>query len=438
MSFHSLGIDEIYKYLNTDNSGLATAESKARLQKYGKNKLNEQKKKSNFGKFVDQFKDLMIIVLLIAAVFSFVISFINKEPFTDSIIIIAIVIVNAILGFVQELKADKAIDSLKKMQVTKVRVRRDNKIFIIDSQDLVVGDILVLEAGDTVPADSRIIKAVSLKVNESALTGESEPVEKCSDTLDEHISFSERVNMIYQGTSVVYGKCEAVVCLTADNTEFGQIANSLSTEEEITPLQKKINGISKVISVIIAFIILIMFIVGIIKDMKFVEVLMLAISLAVAAIPEGLPAVITIALSLGTTSMAKKNTIVRKISSVETLGSVDVICSDKTGTITQNRMTVREVIFNNRHFDVDKEPIENSELIINMMVLCNNTEVDQENGGELIGDPTIRFVKNAEPISPNSKNLIKDYIKNKNDPLIIMVDDVDDKIGKIPFDIFPI
>ncbi len=382
MSFHSLDIDEIYKSLNTNNSGLSIAEVHSRLQKNGKNKLKEQKKKSNFGKFIDQFKDLMIIVLLIAALFSFVISFVNKEPFTDSIIIIAIVIVNAILGFVQELKADKAIDSLKKMQVSKVRVRRDNKIFVIDSEDLVVGDILILEAGDTVPADSRIIKAVSLKVNESALTGESEPIEKRSDTLDEHISFSERVNMIYQGTSVVYGKCEAIVCLTADNTEFGQIANSLSNEEEITSLQKKINGISKVISVIIAFIILIMFIIGIIKDMKFVEVLMLAISLAVAAIPEGLPAVITIVLSLGMGDLAKKKAIVRRMASVETLGSTEIICSDKTGTITQNKMTVVEFLYDNKKLDAS---CLNNTLLAKMMILNNDAT---KSANKYIGDPT--------------------------------------------------
>ena len=412
MSFHSLDIDEIYKSLNTNNSGLSIAEVHSRLQKNGKNKLKEQKKKSNFGKFIDQFKDLMIIVLLIAALFSFVISFVNKEPFTDSIIIIAIVIVNAILGFVQELKADKAIDSLKKMQVSKVRVRRDNKIFIVDSEDLVVGDILILEAGDTVPADSRIIKAVSLKVNESALTGESEPIEKRSDTLDEHISFSERVNMIYQGTSVVYGKCEAIVCLTADNTEFGQIANSLSNEEEITPLQKKINGISKVISVIIAFIILIMFIIGIIKDMKFVEVLMLAISLAVAAIPEGLPAVITIVLSLGMGDLAKKKAIVRRMASVETLGSTEIICSDKTGTITQNKMTVVEFLYDNKILDAS---CLNNTLLAKMMILNNDAT---KSGNKYIGDPTEIALLECLEKTIDIENLIS---KNK-------------RIDELPFD----
>ncbi len=412
MSFHSLDIDEIFKSLNTNNSGLSIDEVHKRLQKYGKNKLNEQKKKSNFGKFVDQFKDLMIIVLLIAALVSFVISFVNKEPFTDSIIIIVIVIVNAILGFIQELKANKAIDSLKKMQVSKVRVKRDNKIFIVDSENLVVGDILVLEAGDTVPADSRIIKAASLKVNESALTGESEPVKKCSDTLNEYISLSERVNMIYQGTSIVYGKCEAVVCLTANNTEFGKIANSLSTEEEITPLQKKINGISKVISVIIAFIILIMFIVGIIKDMKFVEVLMLAISLAVAAIPEGLPAVITIVLSLGMGELAKKKAIVRRMASVETLGSTEIICSDKTGTITQNKMTVVEIFYDNKMLNAN---CLNNTLLSRIMIL-NNDAI--KNGNKYIGDPTeIALLECFE------KTIDMEDVKSKNE-----------RIDELPFD----
>ena len=412
MSFHSLDIDEIFKSLNTNNSGLSIDEVHKRLQKYGKNKLNEQKKKTCFGRFIDQFKDLMIIVLLIAALFSFVISFVNKEPFTDSIIIIVIVIVNAILGFVQELKANKAIDSLKRMQVSKVRVKRDNKIFIVDSEDLVVGDILVLEAGDTVPADSRIIKAASLKVNESALTGESEPVKKCSDTLNEYISLSERVNMIYQGTSIVYGKCEAVVCLTANNTEFGKIANSLSTEEEITPLQKKINGISKVISVIIAFIILIMFIVGIIKDMKFVEVLMLAISLAVAAIPEGLPAVITIVLSLGMGELAKKKAIVRRMASVETLGSTEIICSDKTGTITQNKMTVVEIFYDNKMLNAN---CLNNTLLSRIMIL-NNDAI--KNGNKYIGDPTeIALLECFE------KTIDMEDVKSKNE-----------RIDELPFD----
>ena len=383
MNFHSLDIEKIYKKLDTNDSGLGIAESQIRLQKYGKNKINEQKSKSTLGKFIDQFKDLMIIVLIIAAFFSFIISFINKELFTDSIIIIAIVLVNSILGFVQELKADKAIDSLKKMQVSKVRVRRDNKIFIINSEDIVVGDILILEAGDTVPADSRVIKAVSLKANESALTGESEPIIKSSDTLSDNVSFSERVNMIYQGTSIVYGKCEAVVCLTGNNTEFGKIADSLNSEEEVTPLQKKINGISKVLSFIIAIIILIMFIIGIIKDMKFIEVIMLAISLAVAAIPEGLPAVITIVLSLGVGELAKKKAIVRKLASVETLGSTEIICSDKTGTITQNKMTVVEIFYDNKILDVGD--FDKNSILAKMMILNNDASKCDDN---YLGDPT--------------------------------------------------
>lgn len=413
MNFHNLEIEEIYKKLDTSDLGLGIAESQVRLQKYGKNKLKEQKKKSNFGKFIDQFKDLMIIVLIIAALFSSILSFINKEPFTDSIIIIAIVIVNSILGFVQELKADKAIDSLRKMQVSKVRVRRDNKTFIINSEDIVVGDILILEAGDTVPADSRVIKAVSLKVNESALTGESEPVIKNSDSLSGNVSFSERTNMIYQGTSVVYGKCEAIACLTGNNTEFGKIANSLNDEEEVTPLQKKINGISKVLSFIIAIIVLIMFIIGIIKEMKFLEVLMLAISLAVAAIPEGLPAVITIVLSLGVGELAKKKAIVRKLASVETLGSTEIICSDKTGTITQNKMTVVELFYNNKI--ITASDLDKNNLLVKMMVLNNDaTKFDDK----YIGDPTeIALLECLEKI------IDIESIKSKNN-----------RVDELPFD----
>ena len=228
------------------------------------------------------------------------------------------------------------------MQVSNIKVKRDDKIKIINSEDIVKGDILVLEAGDKVPADARIIWEASLKVDESSLTGESIPVSKNAIKLEDNVSLSQRTNMIYSGTNIVYGKCQAVVCETGMNTEFGIIAKSLNEEiKEITPLQRKIDEISKFLSFIILIIIFIMFIIGIIKGMDILEIVLLSISLAVAAIPEGLPAVITITLSLGMNTMAKKRAIVRKMSSVETLGSTEVICSDKTGTITQNKMKIR-------------------------------------------------------------------------------------------------
>ena len=381
MNYYDIDIDKVFKELDSTKNGLNNTQVSERIEKYGMNRLEERKKESNVKKFLNEFKNTMIVVLMIAAIFSFVSAIINNESFIDSIIIIAIVILNAVLGFIQELKADKAIDSLKKMQTTKVKVRRSGKFQLIDNEYLVKGDILVLEAGDTVPADARIIYASSLKVDESSLTGESLPVDKDILKLPFETELSERNNMIYSGTNIVYGKCEAIVCETGMKTEFGKIAESLNEEEkEITPLQKKIDGISKYLSLIIAIIIIVMFLIGIIKKMELLEVIMISISLAVAAIPEGLPAVITIILSLGMSELAKKKAIVRKMSSVETLGSTQVICSDKTGTITQNKMVVKEIYVNN---NITKSLSNN--ILTSIMVLNNDSTKTDSN---YIGDPT--------------------------------------------------
>ena len=384
MKFYSLHFEEVIKKLDSSEDGLTEKEAEKRLTENGKNKLQDSKKESKLTKILNEFKDLMIIILILSAVVSFILSIINNEPFTDSIIILAIVILNAVMGFVQELKADKALDALKKMQVTKVKVKREDKISIINSEDVVKGDIISLEAGDTVPADARIIWEASLKVDESSLTGESIAVEKSTVKLDEDTPLPSRVNMVYSGTQVVYGKCLAVVCKTGMDTEFGLIASSLNKEEkEITPLQRKINGISKFLSIVILIIILIMFIIGLAKGMDFMEVLILSISLAVAAIPEGLPAVITITLSIGMSAMAKRKAIVRRMSSVETLGCTEVICSDKTGTITQNKMKVREIFFNNEIKNTNK--LDKNSILSLAMVLNNDVEKNKE---DYIGDPT--------------------------------------------------
>ena len=384
MKYYSLDYKEIFSLLESSKEGLSSIIANERLKKYGKNKLIENKKKSKLSKFFSNFKDLMIIILIISATISFVLSIVNNESFTDSIIILLIVILNAILGFIQEEKADKAIESLKKMQVTKVKVKRDNNIIIINSEDVVKGDVLVLEAGDSVVADARIIKSVSLKTDESSLTGESIPIEKDTKSLDKNIPLAKRTNMIYTGTNIVYGKCEAIVVETGMDTEFGKIAKSLDNEKkEITPLQKKINDISKVLSMIIFIIILIMFIVGLIKGMDLLEIFMLSISLAVAAIPEGLPTVITITLSLGMSELSKRKAIVRKMSSVETLGSTEVIASDKTGTITQNKMKVREVYFDNKITNI--KDLNKNNLLFKSMILNNDVV---KNNNNYIGDPT--------------------------------------------------
>lgn len=402
MKFYSLDIEETLKKLNSNKNGLSNEEVQKRLKKDGKNKIIEKKKESYFLKFLNEFKDLMIIILILSAIVSFILSILNNESFIDSLIILAIVILNAILGFIQELKADKAIESLKKMQITTIKVKRNNKIYVVNSENIVKGDILVLEAGDTIPADVRIIWEASLKVDESALTGESIPVSKNITILKENTVLAQRKNMIYFGTNIVYGKCQAVVCETGLNTEFGLIAKYLNNEEkEITPLQRKIDGISKFLSIIIFLIIVIMFIIGFIKGMDIKEVTMLSISLAVAAIPEGLPAVITITLSLGMSTMAKKHAIVRKMSSVETLGSIEVICSDKTGTITQNKMKVQEVYYNNKicsYNDLDKNNI-----LLSIMALNNDTEKSNNN---YIGDPTEIALYEACEECLNIKKLI--------------------------------
>ena len=344
MKFYNVDIDEALEKTDTSKEGITFEEAKKRLEKDGPNKLKDAKKDSKIVMFLGQFKNLMIVVLFMAAIVSFIIAYQNGESYLDSIIILLIVFINAFLGFLEELKADQAISALKKMQTTKVRVKRQREVLYINSEDLVRGDIVLLEAGDRVAADARLIEVHSLKVDEAALTGESDAVVKDVKVIDKEVTLHERSNMVFAGTNVVYGKGQCVVVATGMNTEIGLIAESLgNTKVELTPLQKKINGISKVLTIIISIVILAMFIVCRFKDMPLTEALLLAISLAVAAIPEGLPAVITVILSLGMNILAKKKAIVRKMTSVETLGSTEVICTDKTGTITQNKMELKEL-----------------------------------------------------------------------------------------------
>ena len=384
MEYYNLEVEDILKEFETSNNGITNEEAHERLNKYGYNKLTETKKTPKIIKFLNEFKDIMIIILIIAAIFSFVLSLVQGTSPIDSIVIIIVVILNAILGFVEEIRADKAIDALKHMQVVKSKVKRDGKLRIIDTENIVPGDIIVLEAGDTVPADARIIWQNSLKVNESSLTGESLPVKKHVDSIEGEVSISGRSNMIYTGTDIVYGKCEAVVIGTGMNTEFGMIAKTLDAEiKEITPLQVRVTNISKVLSGIILVVILIMFIIGLLKGMELFEIIMLSISLAVAAIPEGLPAVITIVLSIGMNDLAKKKAIVRKMASVETLGSTEIICSDKTGTITQNKMTVMEVYYDENIKNV--KALDKDNILFEIMVLDNDASRSEEG---YIGDPT--------------------------------------------------
>ena len=424
--YYKGSINEIFTELETGLDGLPSNEAKKRLEKYGENKLKEGKKKSSLMLFISQFKDFMIILLIIASLFSLVISYIREESYIDSIIIIGIVFLNAILSFIQEKKADSAVEELNKMYTTTCYVIRDGKKTQIDVKEIVVGDIIELEAGDYIGADARIISADSLEVNESTLTGESKGIKKFNVEITENKELFERTNMVHSGCTVSNGHALVVSVATGMNTELGKIASSLvNNKQDITPLQKKINQISKVLTYIIMLIIAIMMIIGILMKNDFFDVLMLSISLAVAAIPEGLSSVITIILSLGMSDMAKKNVIIRKMASVETLGSTDIICSDKTGTITQNKMLVKSIYVNGKLYN-ETETINNSNLLYECATSCHNVVKNDE---KYIGDETeVAIVKYLVSKQANQKYLRKkEYPFDSNRKMMTTINEIDNK-----------
>lgn len=396
IEYYKREVDDLYQILGSRRSGLSEVEVQERLIRDGENKLTEQKKKSNLILFLEQFNDLMVIILILAAVFSMVISYVRGESYVDSIIIIIIVLINAILSFVQERKADVAISELNKMFVTNNYVIRDGKKQLIDVKKIVVGDIIELEAGDYISADARVIEALELEVNESTLTGESASIKKSAQNIVSEKELYERSNMVFAGCNVTNGHAFVVVCATGMNTELGKIATSLiDKKSDITPLQKKVNQIGKVLTYIVLIIIIVMLIVGLLKKNDFFDILMLSISLAVAAIPEGMSSIITIILSLGMTAMAKKNVIIRKMASVETLGSTDIICSDKTGTITQNKMVVKSIYVNDKLYD-SSDDIGDDDLLNCCAGHCHNVVKNEDT---YIGDETeISIYKYLESI----------------------------------------
>ncbi|MEG0078733.1 cation-translocating P-type ATPase, partial [Enterococcus sp.] len=346
-AFYSQTPEEVLKELDATADGLSAAEAKKRLSEYGENELEEGKKKSMAQKFFEQFKDLMILVLLVAAIISA-----PHEP-VDSIIILLVVIINAVMGVVQESKAEAAIEALKDMSTPNANVMRDGHALSIKSTDLVPGDIVLLEAGDVVPADMRLIEASSLKIEEAALTGESVPVEKELVVLEgNEIGIGDRINMAYSNSNVTYGRGKGVVVNTGMNTEVGKIAGMLAAADETeTPLKNNLNHLGKFLTAAILVIAVIMFLFGtLINGTPWMDMLLTSVSLAVAAIPEGLPAIVTIILALGTQVLAKRNSIIRKLPAVETLGSTDIIASDKTGTLTLNQMTVEKLYTNDRQY----------------------------------------------------------------------------------------
>jgi len=439
--WYTLNQEEIIAELNSNEDGLNNSEAKKRLNENGYNKLKEAKKRGLILRFVDQFKNVMIIVLIVAALLSSVLSIIENEPLTDTIIILVVVMLNAILGVAQESKAEKAIEALKSMSLPYIKVKREGKILSIKVEEIVIGDIVLIEAGDYIPADMRIIENHSLKIEESSLTGESVPVDKSEETLksDKQFALGDRINMLYSGSSCVYGRGEAIVTETGMNTELGKIAEAISgIDSEETPLQKKMRELSKMISILVVAIALIMVIVGIIEGRPILDVFMLAIALAVAAIPEGLAAVITITLAVGVQKMAKEKSIIRKLSAVEALGSTEVICTDKTGTLTQNKMTVRKIYVDNKLTDVtDNANLTdlNIDIFSKIFTLCNDTRFGEDNGNKvLLGDPTeTALISFAERINIDKQQYERKYKRIEEIPfdstrkMMCTVNDVDGK-----------
>ena len=371
--------------LDSSENGLSSAEAQKRLEAHGKNKLKEPAKESLIKRFFGQMADPMIIILLVAAAISGVLAVTQGESFADVIIILAVVVVNAVLGVYQENKAEKAIEALQEMSAATSKVLRDGKLVTIHSEELVPGDVILLEAGDAIPADGRLLTSASLKIEEAALTGESVPVLKFIDAINlvdetKDVTLGDRKNMVYMGSTVVYGRGTAVITATGMDTEMGKIADALATAEEgQTPLQIKMSQLSKILTWLVLGICALVFFVQLLRAGGFtVEVVldsfMIAVSLAVAAIPEGLVAVVTMVLSIGVTNMSKRNAIIRKLTAVETLGCAQIICSDKTGTLTQNKMTVVD------YFGTDEKKLASA------MALCSDAELDES--GKVTGEPT--------------------------------------------------
>lgn len=416
MIFYQKDTKTVLEELQSTEEGLSNSEAEYRLEQNGKNKLDDPPKKSLAKRFLEQLIDPMIIVLLVAAVISAVVDIVNHEFPASVFIILFVVVLNSILGVLQESKAEKAIEALKQMTSSTSKVLRDGKQTVVKSEDLVVGDVIILEAGDAVPADCRLLEANSLKCEEAALTGESVPVDKHVmipvKAMTEEIPLGDRTNMVYSGSTVSYGRGKAVVCEVGMRTEMGKIANAITqVEEEKTPLQQKLAQLSKILTWGVMAICVIIFIVGLIKagSFDFTQVIlptfMVAVSLAVAAVPEGLVAVVTIVLSIGVTRMAKREAVIRKLTAVETLGCTQVICSDKTGTLTQNKMTVVEDFTTNK------------ELLAMAMALCSDAEIGED--GDAVGEPTECALVNYA----SSMGLNKDNMKLEQP-----------RIGEVPFD----
>ena len=452
MSKYASSVEEQLREFGTNpETGLSQKEYEAALEKFGENRLQDKKHKNFFQKFLDQMKDFMVIILLIAAAISFVIALVKGEKdYLDSIIILAIVILNGILGVQQESKAEKSLDALQSMAAPIAKVMRGGVVQEIPSAQVVPGDIILLEAGDFIPADARLLESASLKCEESALTGESVPVDKDSKAIiEKDAPLGDRINMVYSGCAVTYGRATALVTETGMNTEMGKIAGLLNeAEPDLTPLQQRLNQLGKYLGIMVLGICAVIFAMGIIQSdshlllsERILEAFMTSVSLAVAAIPEGLTAVVTVVLALGVQEMVKHNAIIRRLPAVETLGSASVICSDKTGTLTQNRMTVQKVwAVGGKSTEIGNELDEDTKQVLRLGALCNDGKIVVNSDGEEqhIGDPTETAIVAAALHSGMPKEeLEKDYVRIAEIPFdsdrkrMTTVHKIDDKIVSI-------
>ncbi|WP_379141665.1 calcium-translocating P-type ATPase, SERCA-type [Paenibacillus sp. sgz500992] len=434
--FHLLEKEEVLKRLETSEEGLTSEQAAQLLERYGKNMLQEAKPKSLLAKFIEQFKNVMIFILLAAAVLSGILG-----EWTDTIIILLVVILNAVLGVIQENKAEQALEALKSMSSPHARVRRGGQVTEIKSEELVPGDIVLLEAGNVVPADVRLLETASLQTEEAALTGESLPSDKHADKLEgTDLVIGDRTNMAYMSSSVTYGRAVGVVTATGMKTEVGRIAGFIAEEEtDVTPLQKKLDELGKYFTYIILGVCVVIFAVGLLQGREMLDMLLTSISLAVAAIPEGLPAIVTIILALGVQRMAGRKAIIRKLPAVETLGSTEIICSDKTGTLTLNKMTVEKLYANGATIEATEQLKETpgGELLLQAMTLCNDSSIDEgsttgkqgsentkgdkasgtKSGKAIIGDPTeTALVDYALSIGTDKRELEKQYPRKSELP----------------------
>lgn len=406
------GTDEILKEYNTSLNGLNNNDVKLLFRKYGKNELKEKGKKTKLQIFLSQFKNMMIILLLIVGVLSLIYAIVTKGDYLDAIVILGTTLINCFMGYMQESKAEDAVGKLKKYTVSYVNVKRDGKYKKIDSKNLVPGDYITLEAGDKVPADARIINASFAKCDESILTGESVSASKTEEVIKSDVAISERKNMVYSGTVLTTGKVEAIVVKTGMNTELGKIASTVDTDvEPITPLQLKVKKVSKFISFVAAFLVAFVLIYGVINNYDTLNIVMLCISMIVASVPECLPIAITATLSIGVGQMAKKKSIVRNLAAIETLGATEVICTDKTGTLTKNKMEVISIYSDNK--TLSKEDVLKNDKLLNILYYANSAYLNEDN--KYIGDSVDVALKN--------------YIKDNN----IKIDD-DKKVIELPFD----